>query len=173
MPSRSYNPNDGNNRIAVVKNLAEATQLPKKSLPEYIAELYNQLTLVQHFIDESYKKVINIDQNISVMRLEDIAVLRLLSKNILSFKIEQLIAYDYNHIVLYVRTKEGLYKYKVDKEDWINIDEKQIESEKDFYCNMHNDLVDFANRFKENIDETTKERMKTVAQICESLSFKE
>ena len=172
MPSKSYNHNN-NNRITVVQNLAEAIQEPRKSLAEYIAELYNQLTLVQHFIDESYKKVINIDQNISVMRLEDIAVLRLLSKNILSFKIEQLIAYDYNHIVLYVRTKEGLYKYKVDKEDWINIDEKQIESEKDFYCNMHNDLVDFANRFKENIDETTKERMKTVAQICESLSFKE
>jgi len=173
MPLKSYNPNDGNNKIAVVKNLAEATQLPKKSLPEYIVDLSNQLTLIQHFIDESYKKVVNIDQNISVMRLEDIAVLRLLSKNILSFKMEQLIAYDYNHIVLYVRTKDGLYKYKVDKEDWISIDEKQIESEKDFYCMMHDDLVDFANRFKENIDETIKERVKTVAQICKSLSSRE
>jgi len=173
MYSKSYNPNN-NNRITVVQNLAEATQPPKKSLPEYIADLYNKLTVINHFINESYKKVINIDQNISIMRLEDIAVLRLLSKNIFSFRIEQLIAYDYNHIVLYVRTKDTLYRYDVRKDDWINIDEKQIESEKDFYCLMHQDLLEFAHKVNEqNLDQQTKERVQTVGQICKSLSSKE
>ena len=173
MPSRSYNPNN-NNRITVVQNLAEAIQEPRKSLAEYIADLYNKLTIVNHFIEQSYKKVINIDQNISVMRLEDIAVLRLLSKNIFSFKIEQLIAYDYNHIVLYVRTKDSFYRYDVKKDDWINIDEKQIDNEKDFYCMMHQDLLDFVSKVKEeNIDQQTKERINTVGQICKSLSSRE
>jgi len=173
MSSRSYNPNN-NNRITVVQNLAEVVQEPRKSMAEYIADLYNKLTVVNHFINESYKKVINIDQNISIMRLEDIAVLRLLSKNIFSFRIEQLIAYDYNHVVLYVRTKEGLFRYDVKKDDWINIDEKQISSEKDFYCMMHQDLLDFVNKINEqNLDQQTKERINTVGQICKSLSSRE
>jgi len=146
----------------------------KNQLPEYVADLYNRLTTLNNFINESYKKVVNIDQNIAIMRLEDIGVLRLLSKNILSFKIEQLISFDYNHVVLYVRTKEGLFRYKVDKDDWVNIDEKQIESEKDFYCGIYDDLINFSNKVKEeNLDTQTKERIRSIDQICKSLSSKE
>jgi len=163
MQSSSYN---HKNKITVVQKLADAVQTNTKPLPEITADLSNQLTLVQKFIDESYKKIVNIDQNISIMRLEDIAILRLMSKNILSFRIEQLIYDSPNHIILYVRSKEGLYRYEINKEDWVNIDEQQIENEKSFYCSMYEDLVDFDRRITKGKDKELLERIKTVGEIC-------
>ena len=163
MQSKSYN---HNNKITVVSKLSDTLQQEKKPLPEAIADLSNRLTSVQKFIDESYKKVLNIDQNISIMRLEDIAILRLMSKNILTFRIEQLIYDSPNHIILYVRTKDEFYRYEINKEDWVNIDEQQIENEKSFYCSMYEDLVDFDARITKGQNKELLERIKTVGEIC-------
>jgi len=135
---------------------------------EYIARLFNELTQVKDFISKQNKILIEHVETESLRRLEDLTVLRLLSRNILSFRIEKLIYDNPNHIISYIKTKDGQFiRLEISKDDYLNFGEKEFSSEKEFYCSMYEDLIDLAEKVPKELNKQILEEAEKVRKICE------
>jgi len=134
---------------------------------EYITRLYNDLTQLRDFVNKTNKIIVDHVQTESLRRLEDLVVLRMLSRNILSFRIEKLIYFNENHVVSYMRTRDNqFFRLEITKDDFLNFHEKEFLNEKEFYCGLRNDLLSLANSVPKDLNKQILEEAEKAGQIC-------